>query len=104
MRASPARTRSSRKLKRFDSMSLKMIKSILFAAVASLGAVSFAAEDEDDGYELEDIPEELLETEEDRKKDERDEERARKLDRILNIAFAVSLIAVVAYALYKFLG
>ena len=68
------------------------------------GEYDFTLDEATDEGEMDDVPEELLETEEDRKKDERDEERARKLDRILNIAFAVSLIAVVAYALYKFLG
>ena len=68
------------------------------------GEYDFSLDEEADEGEMDDLPEELLETEEDRKKDERDEERARKLDRILNVAFAVAIIAVAVYAFFKFLG
>ena len=54
--------------------------------------------------ELDEIPPELEETEEDRELDAKDEARGKKLDKILNWFCAGVFIAAIAYILYYFLG
>ena len=54
--------------------------------------------------ELDELPPELEETEEDRELDAKDEARGKKLDKILNWFCAGVFIAAIAYILYYFLG
>ena len=51
-----------------------------------------------------DIPEELLETEEDKALDERDEKRQKKFDKIFNIVALAVFAGVIGYLAYKFIS
>lgn len=54
--------------------------------------------------ELDELPPELEETEEDRELDAKDEERSKKFDKIMNWFCAAVFIGAIAYLLYYFLG
>ena len=61
-------------------------------------------ENENSEEELGELPEELLETEEDRALDAAEEERGRKIDKIINIAmFSVFVIAALVAILFRVL-
>ena len=66
------------------------------------GTYDFAL-DEEEEESFDEIPEELLETEEDRELDARDEERQRKFDSVFNwVSFAL-ITAAVIFVLYRLL-
>ena len=86
--------------------SLATVKELLSAAMerAELiksGEYDFAS-DEDEA-ELEEIPEELLETEEDRALDRADEERTKKFDRVFNWIAGFAIGAAAAFLIYRVL-
>ena len=67
------------------------------------GSYDFSLDEAGEEEELEEIPEELLETEEDRRLDERDAEKEERNNRIFDyITFAVFLAAL-GFAAYKFI-
>ena len=68
------------------------------------GQYDFWLDDEKSAGEMEEVPEELQETDEDRELDERDEEKARKIDKWLNLGFAAALIAAAVIFIIKILG
>ena len=57
-----------------------------------------------DEQELEEIPDELLETEEDRLRDAADEKKQAKFDKIFNIVAAIVILAVVGFIAYKYIS
>ena len=65
------------------------------------GTYDFSEDEKND--EVDDIPEELLESEEDKALDEKEAKSNKLFDRIFNWVFAVALIGVVAYFVIKFL-
>ena len=68
------------------------------------GTYDFARDDKVATAEsFEDIPEELLETEEDRELTAEEEEKNKKFDKIYNIVASVIFAALGAYAIYKIL-
>ena len=75
------------------------------AAKIKRGEYDFSLDESDEGIdELEELPEELLETEEDRALDAADEERGRRIDKIINIAmFSVFVIAALVAILFRIL-
>ncbi len=67
------------------------------------GSYDFSLDEKEEGDDFEEIPEELLETEEDRQLDELDAEKEERNNRIFDyITFGICL-AVLAFAAYKFL-
>ncbi len=65
------------------------------------GTYDFSVDDALASEELEEIPEELLETDEDKAKDERDELAAKRLDKIMNFVYAAIFVGVLVFALIK---
>ncbi len=57
--------------------------------------------DECDAEEENDVPEELLETEEDRAQDEADEKTRKKIDKILNWVCGAIIAAAVGFVIYR---
>ena len=90
-----------------DTFVLKTVASVMKDARArrdeiASGEYDFSAEEESDGV-IEEIPEELRETEEDRLADERELEEAKKWDKVITVVSAVIFSAVVIYFLYRFI-
>lgn len=90
-----------------DSVSLAALDNILkhAAARATLikeGKYDFSKDDEIEGEVLEELPEDMLESEEDKALDERDIERANKLDRVLNWIWAAVLAGTVGFLIWWF--
>ena len=65
------------------------------------GTYDFALDDSDSSDGFDEIPEELLETEEDKALDRRDEERAKRFDKIFNWITAFVLIAAAVLIVYN---
>ena len=86
----------------FDILSYTMLSASERAKQIKNGTYDFTLDEtEDDGYELEDIPEELLETEEDRELDRVDEEKMKKFDKVYNIIMIVAIIAIVGMIIWR---
>ncbi len=68
------------------------------------GSYDFSLDTEEPDEEAADVPEELLESEEDRALDERDEEKRRKWDKILNWVSLGIIAAAVAFIIWYFVG
>ena len=86
----------------FDILSHTMLTASERAKQIKNGTYDFTLDEvEDDGYELEDIPEELLETEEDRELDRVDEEKMKKFDKVYNIIMIVALAAIVGMVIWR---
>lgn len=60
------------------------------------------AEEADEG-ELEDIPEDMLESEEDKQKDAEDAEKLKRFDKVYNIIFIAVAVAAAALIIYRVL-
>lgn len=91
-----------------DTFVLKTVDSVLKEARSrrdriARGDYDFSAEEQKDG-EIEEIPEELRETEEDRLADERELEEAKKWDKVITVVSAVVFSAVLIYFLYRFIA
>ena len=74
------------------------------AKAIKLGKYDFSKDemsDELDEDEFAEIPEELLETEEDIAKDKEDEEKAKKFDKVYNIVLAVFIAAFVGILIWR---
>ena len=66
------------------------------------GTYDFSLDELDEEDSLEEIPEELLESEEDKQLDEEENERAEKLDKVLNWIWAGVMVAAVAFFAWWF--
>ena len=53
--------------------------------------------------EMDEIPEELLESEEDRERDRKRDERAQKLDKVLNVFIIAAIVAAAVFVITRFL-
>ena len=67
------------------------------AAAIQEGVYDFALDEQEESYEL---PEELLETEEDRELDRRDREAEEKMDKFMNWAWVGAAVAFVGYLVW----
>ena len=82
-----------------DGVTYRMMNEILITATQRAmeikeGSYDFALDDQEDNEGFEEIPEELLETEEDFMLDKKDEENAKKFDKVYSIILTISLIAL----------
>lgn len=91
-----------------DGFVLKTVESVMRAAkerrdLIAAGEYDFDEEEKEDS-ELEEIPEELRESEEDRIADEIEAERAKKWDKVITAVAAVVFGALIAYLAYRFIS
>lgn len=82
-----------------DTVTYRMMSEILITATQRAmeikdGTYDFARDDEEDNEGFDEIPEELLESEEDVELDRKDEEKAKKFDKVYSIILTISLIAL----------
>ena len=82
-----------------DTVTYRMMNEILITATQRAmeikdGTYDFARDDEEDNEGFDEIPEELLESEEDIELDKKDEEKAKKFDKVYSIILTISLIAL----------
>ena len=82
-----------------DAVTYRMMSEILITATQRAmeikdGTYDFARDDEEDNEGYDEIPEELLESEEDIELDKKDEEKAKKFDKVYSIILTISLIAL----------
>ena len=82
-----------------DTVTYRMMNEILVTATQRAmeikdGTYDFARDDEEDNEGFDEIPEELLESEEDVELDRKDEEKAKKFDKVYSIILTISLIAL----------
>lgn len=82
-----------------DTVTYRMMNEILVTATQRAmeikdGTYDFARDDEEDNEGFDEIPEELLESEEDVELDKKDEEKAKKFDKVYSIILTISLIAL----------
>ena len=82
-----------------DTVTYRMMSEILVTATQRAmeikdGTYDFARDDEEDNEGYDEIPEELLESEEDIELDKKDEEKAKKFDKVYSIILTISLIAL----------
>lgn len=66
------------------------------------GTYNFGDDAQSKEDELEDIPEELAESEEDARLDEKDAERNARFEKIFNIGMAIAIAAAAVFALVRF--
>ena len=90
-----------------DGVTFSVVGEIMLSAserakVIKEGSYDFALDDEpkDDGG-LDEIPEELKESEEDMEKDRIDEEKMKKFDKIYNVILAVACVAFGAFLIWQ---
>ena len=88
-----------------DKLSLKTVSDLLAEAKEraekiKLGEYDFAREEEDDAA-IEEVPEELRETEEDKIRDEEEAVKNRRIDRIIGIISGVIISAAFVYVAYR---
>lgn len=94
-----------------DDQSYNTVRSILESAgdravAIKDGSYDFSLDETEDAPadgELDDIPEELRETEEDAELDRKDEEEAKKVEKVMNWFTVGALIAVGAFIIYRLL-
>lgn len=89
-----------------DKLVLKSVGEIMEQASSRAqkiqgGDYDFSAEETEDSYEEQGIPEELKETEEDKELDRKEAERNKKIDKIINWVSAAALLGVLGYAIYR---
>ena len=82
-----------------DAVTYRMMSEILITTTQRAmeikdGTYDFARDDEEDNEGYDEIPEELLESEEDIELDKKDEEKAKKFDKVYSIILTISLIAL----------
>ena len=96
-----------------DAVTYRMMSEILITATQRAmeikdGTYDFARDDEEDNEGYDEIPEELLETEEDRALDKRDEEREKKFDKVFNYVtigvFAAAAILILVKVITSLLS
>ena len=91
-----------------DTFVLETVDSVIKEAKArrdsiERGEYDFTAEEESDET-VEEIPEELRETEEDRLNEERELEEAKKWDKVITVVSALIFSVVLIYFLYRFIS
>lgn len=91
-----------------DKLSLKTVSELLSEAKEraekiKLGEYDFAEEEENDAA-VEEVPEELRETEEDKILDEKEREQNKKIDRVIGIISGIVISATFAYIAYRFIS
>ena len=94
--------------KKPDDLSLGTVNAILEdaaerARLIECGEYDFSLDESDSSEELLDIPEDQRESEEDKLLDERDEEKIKRFDKILNWVLIGVIIAVVGFFAVKFI-
>ncbi|MBO7195704.1 MAG: hypothetical protein J6V80_00030 [Clostridia bacterium] len=67
------------------------------------GTYDFSLDEEEGEDQLEDIPEDMLESEEDKQKDEADEIKLKRFDKVYNAIFIAISIATALFIIYKVL-
>lgn len=82
-----------------DGVTYRMMNEILTVSTQRAmeikdGTYDFSRDDEEDNEGFDEIPEELLESEEDVLEDKKDEEKMKKFDKVYNIILTISLIAL----------
>ncbi len=70
-------------------------------ALIASGDYDFSNDESEEADSADDVPEELLESEEDKALDEREKERNKTLDRITNIVCASALALALGFVVYK---
>lgn len=78
----------------FKTMNPLLSGAVKRAEKIEAGEYDFALDNAEEGESFDEIPEELLETEEDRELDERDERAQKKFDKILNIITTSVILGV----------
>ena len=91
-----------------DRGTFRAVNTILSSAAARAksieeGKYDFALDDNPDPEGFDEIPEELVETEEDRRLDEEDVERAKKIDKIFNYVALAAFGAVAIFVIWRIL-
>ena len=87
--------------KTFETLTVILESAAKRAVAIKEGTYDFSLDEKEEGEGLDEIPEELLETEEDRELDKKDEERAEKNNRIFDyITFAV-FIGIAAFFAWR---
>ena len=89
-----------------DGQTISTVTAIMAGAAERAKAIKEGSYDfslDDVEKEIEDIPEELLEAEEDREADAAEVEKNKKFDKIYNIVATVIFAALGAYAIYMIL-
>lgn len=89
-----------------DPLVLKSVQEIMKdarerAEKIKSGEYDFSEDESNDRGESEEIPEELLETEEDRELDRKEAEKNKKFDKISNIICLVLLAAAIGFLIYR---
>ena len=95
-----------------DKLTLATVDEILResaerAKLIKAGEYDFSLDGEGDipeDTEMDELPPELLESEEDKELDKRDEERLKKFDKVINAIIGVSLLAAVGVVIWKLLS
>ena len=92
-----------------DSMTYRTVEGIMAhaaerARAIKAGTYDFALDEVEEESSFDEIPEELLETEEDRALDARDEERQRKFDSVFNWVSFGLITAAVIFVVYRLLS
>lgn len=93
-----------------DPLVLKSVEEIMTEAreraeKIKSGSYDFSEEEQANrSTEAEEVPEELLETEEDRELDRKEAEKNKKLDKITNIVCITVLVAALGFLVYKMLS
>lgn len=83
-----------------DTATLLLVNAAKRARDIREGTYDFALDDIPEESEFDEIPEELLETEEDRELDRKEEETANKIDKILNWVWVAILVGAVAFMIW----
>ena len=89
-----------------DGVTYRMMNEILITATQRAmeikdGTYDFARDDEEDNEGFDEIPEELLESDEDIELDKKDEEKAKKFDKVYSIILTISLIALGGMSIWR---
>ena len=90
-RLSAKATRANPDKQTFDALTVLLADAAARARSIADGTYDFSEDDVSDEQPLEDIPEDMLETEADLEADRRDEEKLKKFDKIFNYIAAVVL-------------
>lgn len=89
-----------------DGVTYRMMNEILITSTQRAmeikdGTYDFSRDEEEDNEGFEEIPEELLESEEDIELDKKEEEKMKKFDKVYNIILTISLIALGGMIIWK---
>ncbi len=90
-----------------DPITVKTVTRLLAEAAARRkeikdGTYDFALDDVEDEGALEEIPEDMLESEEDRRLDAEEEERVKRIDSVLNWVWVVMIVGMIGFMVWWF--